>query len=89
MAESKLLSAEQEQLVSKVSRIVAAVTGVAAEPQDDLLSLGVDSMQMLEILTALEDEFGIGMGENMVREFRTIERIVRIIKDNVAAAPAR
>ena len=88
MAESNLLSTEYEDLVSKVSRIVAGVTGVTAEPQDDLAGLGLDSMQMLEILTALEDEFGIGMGENMIREFRTVDRIVRIIKDLVAA-PAR
>ena len=88
MAESRLLSAEYEGLVAKVGRIVAGVTGVTAEPQDDLSGLGVDSLQMLEILTALEDEFGIGMGENMIREFRNIDRIVRIIKDMVAA-PAR
>lgn len=86
MAESNLLSAEYESLATKVARVVAAVTGIAAEPHADLIALGVDSMQLLEILTALEDEFGIGVSENMIREFRSIDRIVRIIKDMVGAS---
>ena len=85
MAEISQHGLEHDNLVSKVTRIVAGVTGSAPDPQDDLSTLGVDSMQMLEVLTALEDEFGIGMGENMIREFRSIDRIVRIIKDLVVA----
>jgi acyl carrier protein len=56
------------------------------ESHADLAAAGVDSMQMLEILAALEDEFGIGVSENMIREFRTIDRIVRIIKDMVGVS---
>ena len=79
-------NAEIESLLAKVGRVVADVTGIAAEPTADLSSLGIDSMKMLEILAALEDEFGIGVSENMVREFRSVDRIVRIIKDMVGAA---
>ncbi len=81
MARGNLSDKNNESAVSKVARVVAAVTGVAPEPHVDLAGLGVDSMQMLEVLTALEDEFGIGFSENMIREFRSIDRIVRIIHD--------
>ena len=88
MAESSQQRVEYEELLSKVVRIVAGITGVSPKPHDDLSAAGVDSMQMLEVLTALEDEFGIGLGENLIREFRSIDRIVRIVRDLVAA-PAR
>ena len=81
MARDNLPGRDYELSATKVARVVAAVTGVAPEPHADLAALGVDSMQMLEVLTALEDEFGIGFSENMIREFRSIDRIVRIIND--------
>lgn len=86
MARGNVSTKEYELSVAKVARVVAAVTGVSAEPHTDLASLGVDSMQMLEILASLEDEFGIGVSENMVREFRSIDRIVRIVNDMLGAA---
>lgn len=85
MARGNLSGKDYEMSADKVARLVAGVTGVTAEPHADLASLGVDSMQMLEILTALEDEFGIGLSENMVREFRSIDRIVRIVNDMLGA----
>jgi acyl carrier protein len=69
-----------------VARVITEVTGLTVESHADLAAAGVDSMQMLEILAALEDEFGIGVSENMIREFRTIDRIVRIIKDMVGVS---
>ncbi len=79
---------EHESLVRKIGQIVTEVSGITVESHDDLKASGIDSMQMLEILALLEDEFGIGIAENMIREFRSLDRIVRLVKD-MLEAPGR
>ncbi len=73
----------QEQTLEEVLKLTAAHFKVAREqltPDDDFFQkLGIDSMQALELLTRLENHFGIELPDyemQGVSDFRTLaERI--------------
>ncbi len=68
----------------EVSELVSEVTNqLIPSPETHLTDLGIDSITMLEILTALEDRFDITLNENLVRELRTLHDICHIVTEHI------
>jgi acyl carrier protein len=54
------------------------------DPAADVFeSLGVDSMQVLSLLTELEQEFGVEIPDYELREVRTFEQLAACIDQRV------
>ena len=47
----------------------------------DIMALGADSIDVVELLTTLEDEYGISIPDTRVEEMRTIPGIVKVIDE--------
>ena len=52
------------------------------EDTDILEDLGADSLDLVELLTSLEDEFGIEVPDEDVEKFHTVGDVVRFIEAN-------
>jgi acyl carrier protein len=48
----------------------------------------MDSMARLDLVALLEREFGIELTEDLIPEFRTVNRIARIVRGALAASAA-
>lgn len=67
-----------EELIQRVIKIIAATKRIPAESiaiDNDFLSLGIDSMDAVEILFALENEFEINIPDETAREVRGIRQM--------------
>lgn len=54
--------------------------GRALAPEDDMFSvLGIDSMQALSLLTALEEKFGVGIPDYEVQDVRTFAELAEVV----------
>jgi long-chain acyl-CoA synthetase len=62
-------------------------------PEDNLeLDLGLDSMQRVELLTALENELGGDVDESRISEIYTVRQLIDFVRESVtsgSAGPAR
>jgi len=80
--------AEQPE-VQRALKIVRAAAKTAPEvirPDDNLeLDLGLDSMQRVELLVALEEELGGDAEESRLSEIYTVREMVDMVRDSVAA----
>ena len=67
--------------IGRVSRAVSTVTSrPAPAPDEELDEAGIDSLARLELLAVLEIEFDVEISEDLLIEFRTINKIVRIVE---------
>jgi acyl carrier protein len=56
------------------------------QPDDEFAQFEhIDSLQALDILTALERKFQIKLPESELRNFTTINNIIEVVERNVAA----
>lgn len=71
-----------DAVTMQVSAIIHDVTGIEVPSAETALQeLGIDSVAMLEILVVAEQRFSITLNENLVREFRTVRAISRIVTE--------
>lgn len=77
---------DRDAILQKVIEVVDDTLelgeGVELNEGTNLKDLGADSFDLLELVTALEDEFGIQMADESVGEIVTIGQVV----DGIAAA---
>lgn len=80
---------------TKVRQIVlelieSVIEGDTAEVQDNHLfrELGVDSLTALDVLTALEREFKVKIGEESMRRFTTIDGVSAVVEEVLARKAA-
>lgn len=83
-----------EELIQRVIKTIAATKRIPAESitiDSDFLQLGIDSMDAVEILFALENEFDINIPDDEVREVRGIRQMCAGVERLLAAksAPAK
>jgi len=85
-----------EELIQRVIKVISATKRIPIESigiDSDFLALGIDSMDAVEILFALENEFDINIPDDEVREVRGIrqmcEGVERLVLAKSAAAPAK
>jgi acyl carrier protein len=67
------------ELTERVIRVIAATQHIPAEkitPQSTFQELGIDSMDGINILFALENEFNINIPDDAARELRGIQDLV-------------
>ncbi len=78
-----------EALSERVNSIVTDQLGVDKEslsPEANLLDdLGADSLDVVELVMALEEEFGIEVPDDDVENIRTIRDIVKYIEARAVA----
>ena len=72
--------------IDKVKEIIANQLSVkVADLKDDTNiaeELGADSLDLVEILMSLEDEFGISIPDEAIPEIKTIKNVVDFIEKN-------
>lgn len=70
--------------IDKVKQLVAEQLCIPTDDikeDSDIMELGADSIDVVEMLTTFEDEFGISIPDNKVEELRTISAIVKVIDE--------
>jgi long-chain acyl-CoA synthetase len=83
--ESNWLEQTDVQTALKIMRDAARIKPTAIRPADNLeLDLGLDSMQRIELLVALEQELGGNVEESRLAEIYTVRQLVDIVRESAA-----
>ena len=73
-------------IYEKVKRIIAEQLDVDPETvnYDSVVTddLGADSLDVVDLIMSFEDEFGVGIPDEVVENIRTVSDIVKYIEDN-------
>lgn len=69
-----------EQVIQVVGETLDVADGVELTEDTNLKELGADSFDLLELVTALEDEFGLTLDDD-VEKIATIGQVVDAIKN--------
>ncbi|MGI6449875.1 MAG: acyl carrier protein [Desulfitobacteriia bacterium] len=72
-------------IYEKVKSIVIDQLGVEEEdvtPTTSFQALNADSLDIVELVMALEEEFNLDIADEEVENIKTIEDVVRYIKEN-------
>jgi acyl carrier protein len=84
-----------DDLVQRVLRVIATTKHIPAETvtlDSEFESLGIDSMDAVEILFALENEFDVTIPDDEVRTVRNVrqmcEGVERLLAAKAAANPS-
>jgi acyl carrier protein len=76
-----------DKLLERVSRVLTTVADLSAPaPDQDFDALGIDSLTRLELLAILEKEFDIEISEDFLVEFRTINRVVQVVRGRLGTS---
>lgn len=71
-------------MFEKVSKMLAEQLGVAVDsitPNSEVVKdLGADSLDVVELMMALEDEYGITLPEGEVESIKTVQDIVNMME---------
>ena len=74
---------EEIMTLDKVKKLVASQLSVAEEKITEesrlIEDLGADSLDIMEMLMALEDEFGISISDDETAKMKTIAGVVAVI----------
>ena len=77
------------------SRVIAVLSRSAMVPEADfardkkLSDLGIGSLEQIECVLGLEDEFQVELPEADVRRLKTVQDLVDLVEKAVAARDAR
>ena len=77
-----------QELTQRVLRVIATSKRIPLEQvtiESEFQQLNIDSMDAVEILFALENEFDINIPDDEVREVRTVRQMVEGVARLVAA----
>ena len=78
---------EDKMVFEKIRNIIAEQLDVDAEDIAESTSLTkdleADSLDAVEIIMAIEEEFGIEIPDEEAEEFETVAHIVRYVEDNM------
>jgi acyl carrier protein len=80
-----------DELTQRVLKTIATSKRIPIEQvtiESELQQLGIDSMDAVEILFALENEFGISIPDEEVRNVRNIRQMAEGVEKLVAAKAA-
>ena len=71
-------------MFEKVSKMLGEQLGIASEtirPEQEVVKdLGADSLDVVELLMALEDEYGITLPEGDIEKVKTVQDIVDMME---------
>jgi acyl carrier protein len=80
------------EMTERVLQVIATSKRIPLEQvtiDSEFLQLGIDSMDAVEILFALENEFDISIPDDEVRHVRNVRQMVEGVEKMVAAKSAR
>ena len=84
-----------DELIQRVLKVIATSKRIPLQTvtiESDFQQLGIDSMDAVEILFALENEFDISIPDDAVRAVRNVrqmcEGIDKLISDKASVPPA-
>ena len=70
----------------KVKEIVAEQLGVSLDqvkPESKFVEdLGADSLDLTELIMAMEDEFGVEIDDEKAQEIKTVQDVINFIQEN-------
>ena len=76
---------EVDMIIDKVKDLVAEQLGVAKDAitaeSNIVEDLGADSLDVIEILMTLEDEYGITIPDEKIGQVKTIGQIVELLEE--------
>ena len=80
------MAEKTKSTLDKVREIIAKQLSVKIETVTDESNiaedLGADSLDLVEILMSLEDEFGISIPDEAIPQIKTIKDVVAFIENN-------
>ena len=86
-------SGADTDIASQVRKITATVLGIdpgrVAEAADFVSDLGASSLDLVELIMAIEDAFAIEISDSAAERIATVGDLVAFIRSQVAAGPAR
>lgn len=74
-----------ETIFNKVVELITDRAGLDEEnlkPDVELKELGIDSLDMVELIMEVEDEFGVEIPDEKAEELKTIQQLVDYITNN-------
>lgn len=77
-----------DELIQRVLKVIATSKRIPLETvtiDSDFLQLGIDSMDAVEILFALENEFDISIPDDEVRSVRNVRQMCEGVEKLIAA----
>jgi acyl carrier protein len=77
-----------DELIQRVLKVIATSRRIPLETvtiESDFQQLGIDSMDAVEILFALENEFDISIPDDSVREVRNVRQMCEGVEKLIAA----
>jgi acyl carrier protein len=80
-----------DELIQRVIRVIAATKRIPVESvtiDSDFVQLGIDSMDAVEILFALENEFDVSIPDDEVRSVRGIRQMCEGVERLLVAKSA-
>ncbi len=91
--ESEVNRMDEEQILARVKKIIEAELGRKEEevtPSSSFTEdLGADSLDVVQVVMALEDEFGIDIPDEDVEAMRTVQNAVDYIKSKAGEGAAQ
>lgn len=73
------------KILSRMVKLKESAVTLEAQLRDDL---GVDSVDIWEIMTKMEEEFGIDVKENDAVGINTVQDVVNVVKGKMQAVKA-
>jgi acyl carrier protein len=80
-----------DELIQRVLKVIATSKRIPLETvtiESDFLQLGIDSMDAVEILFAMENEFDISIPDDEVRSVRNVRQMCEGVEKLLAAKSA-
>jgi acyl carrier protein len=80
-----------DELIQRVIKVIAATKRIPVESvtiESDFAQLGIDSMDAVEILFAMENEFDVSIPDDEVRSVRGIRQMCEGVERLLAAKSA-
>ncbi|MDD4532392.1 MAG: acyl carrier protein [Bacilli bacterium] len=74
-----------DEIYDKLKNIVSKkIKNADLKPEDELTSLGLDSLDKAEIMINIEDEFGIEFDEEEMLDVKTVEDLHKLVAKKIA-----
>ncbi len=66
---------------NRVKELVSQILKRSVAAEEDLLMIGIDSLNSIELSLVLEDEFGVAFDQNLIYSLRTVNNIEKKIEE--------
>ncbi|ADG89076.1 hypothetical protein TBS_13780 [Thermobispora bispora] len=80
----------EQDILAGLGKIINEITGIPASdvtPEKSFVDdLDIDSLSMVEIAVAAQDEFGVEIPDDQLKNLKTVQDVLNYIQNNGAAA---